>query len=78
MQLKVCGILLDISKAFGKVWHDGLIFKLRQSSICGEMINILENLVNDRKQNVVLNGNCSSLILALVYHIDPLLDLCYF
>ena len=62
MQLEVCGIFLDISKAFGKVWHDGLIFKLRQSSICGEMINILENLVSDRKQNVVLNGNCSSLI----------------
>ena len=62
MRLEVCGIFLDISKAFGKVWHDGLIFKLRQSSICGEMINILEDLVSDRKQNVFLNGNCSSLI----------------
>ena len=44
MGLKVCGIFLDISKAFDKVWHDGLIFKLRQNGICGEMINILENL----------------------------------
>ena len=44
MGLKVCGIFLNISKAFDKVWHDGLIFKLRQNGICGEMINILENL----------------------------------
>ena len=44
MGLIVCGIFLDISKAFDKVWHDGLIFKLRQNGICGEMINILENL----------------------------------
>ena len=44
MELEVRGIFLNISKAFDKVWHDGLIFKLRQNGICGEMINILENL----------------------------------
>ena len=41
MGLKVCGIFLDISQAFDKVWQDGLIFKLRQNGICGAMINIL-------------------------------------
>ena len=58
MELEVRGAFLDISKAFDRVWHDGLIFKLRQNGICGEMINILEDFLNDRKQRVVLNGQC--------------------
>ena len=60
MGLEVRGIFLDISKAFDKVWHDGIIFKLRQNGICYEMINILKDFLSDRKQRVVLNGQCSS------------------
>ena len=60
MRLEVRGIFLDISKAFDKVWHDGLIFKVRQNGICGEIINILEGFLSGRKQRVVLNGQCSS------------------
>ena len=60
MGLEVRGIFLDISKAFDKVWHDELVFKLRQNGICGEMINILEDFLSNRKQRVVLNGQCSS------------------
>ena len=60
MGLEVRGIFLDISKAFDKVWHDGLIFKLRQNGICYEMINISKDFLSDRKQRVVLNGQCSS------------------
>ena len=60
MGLEVRGIFLDISKAFDKVWHEGLIFKLRQNGIWGEMIPILENFSSNRKQRIVLNGQCSS------------------
>ena len=31
--LEVRTVFLDISKAFDKVWHDGLIFKLKQNGI---------------------------------------------
>ena len=82
MGLEVRGIFLDISKAFDKVWHDGLIFKLHQNGICGEMIYILEDFLSDRKQRVVLNGQCSSWadIYAGVpqgYILGPLLFLVY-
>ena len=31
--LEVRSVFLDISKAFDKVWHDGIIFKLIQNGI---------------------------------------------
>ena len=37
---EVRAIFLDISKAFDKVWHDGLIFKLQQNGISGELLNL--------------------------------------
>ena len=33
---KVRGVFLDISKAFDKLWHEGLRYKLRQNGIFGE------------------------------------------
>ena len=57
--LEVRAIFLNISKAFDKVCHDGLIFKLCQIVISGN-INILRGFLRNRKQRVVLNGQCSS------------------
>ena len=54
----VHGIFLDISKAFDKVWHDRLIFKVRQNVISGDTINILRDFLRNRKQRVVLNCHC--------------------
>ena len=33
---EVRSVSLDMSKAFDKVWHEGLIFKLKQNDISGE------------------------------------------
>ena len=57
---EVRGVFLDISKAFDKVWHDGLIFKLQENGISGNLLNVLKHLLTNRKQRVVLNGQSSS------------------
>ena len=49
-------VFLDISKAFDKVWHDGLCFKLKQNGIGGNLLNMLKDFLSNRKQRVVLNG----------------------
>ena len=58
--LKVRSVFLDISKAFDKVWHDGIIYKLTQNGISGNLLNLLEDFLKERKQRVVLNGQVST------------------
>ena len=58
--LETRGIFLDISKAFDKVWHKGLLFKLKSYGINGNLFGIVENFLTNRKQRVVLNGLNSS------------------
>ena len=54
--LEVRGVFLDISKAFDKIWHEGLIFKLKQNGISGKLLQILSDFLSNRKQRIVLNG----------------------
>ena len=54
--LEVRAVFLDISKAFDKVWHDGLIFKMRQNGISGKLLKLFQNYLSNKKQRVVLNG----------------------
>ena len=55
----VRGVFLDISKAFDKVWHDGIIFKLKAFGVEGELLSLLRNYLENRQQKVVLNGQTS-------------------
>ena len=57
---EVRGVFLDISKAFDKVWHKGIIFKLKQNGISGNLLHLLSDFLKNRKQRVVLNGQFSS------------------
>ena len=52
--LEVRAVFLDISKAFDKVWHDGLLFKLKQLS--GKLLKNVHCYLENRKQRVVING----------------------
>ena len=57
--LEVRSVYLDMSKAFDKVWHEGLLHKLKQNGIDGKLLKLLTNYLSNRKQRVVLNGEMS-------------------
>ena len=56
---EVRGVFLDISKAFDKVWHQGLILKLKQNGISANLQKIIEDFLSIRYRKVVLNGQSS-------------------
>ena len=58
--LEVRSIFLDISKAFDKVWHEGLLYKLKSFGISGNLLNLIKHYLTDRFQRVLLNGQCSN------------------
>ena len=57
--LEVRSVYLDMSKAFDKVWHEGLLFKLKQNGIDGKLLDLFANYLSNRRQRVVLNGKSS-------------------
>ena len=57
--LEVRAVFIYISKAFDKVWHDGLIFKLKQNGIYVSLLKSFESYLHNRKQRVVQNGSFS-------------------
>ena len=49
-----CVIFCDISKAFDRVWHKGLLFKLQQLGIADQLLKWISNYLEDRQQRVLL------------------------
>ena len=58
--LDVRSVFLDSSKAFDRVWQDGLIYKFKQCGVSGRFLALIISFLRDRKQRTVLNGQCSS------------------
>ena len=56
----VRSVFLDLSKAFDRVWHDGLIYKLQLYGVSGPFLALLKSFLSKRKQRTVLNGKCSN------------------
>ena len=54
------GVFLDILEAFDKIWHQGLLFKLKQNEITDKLLNILEDFLKLYKTRVVLYGQTSN------------------
>ena len=50
---------MGISKAFHKVWHEGLLYKLESLGVSGKLVNLFRSFLNNRHQRVVHNGQLS-------------------
>ncbi len=56
---EMIGVFLDLTKAFDKVWHDGLLYKLQKIGVGGKIFDLLKSYLSNRKQLVTLPG-CQS------------------
>ena len=43
-----------------KVWHEGLLYKLKSFGISWNLLNLIKHYLTDRSQRVLLNGQCSN------------------
>ena len=57
---QIDAILLDFSKAFDKVDHEGLILKLEHLGIRNSLLNWIRSFLIGRKQRVVVEGMSSN------------------
>ena len=53
---EVRAVFCDISKGFDRVWHAGLIYKLRAAGVTGEVLAWFKSFLSNRRQRVVLPG----------------------
>ena len=58
---KVCGVIFDIMKAFDKVWHNGLLFKLSKHGIPKRLGYWIQNFLSNRKFFVQIENHKSNL-----------------
>ena len=58
-KLDISKALLDISKAFDKIWLPGLIFKIKSFGISSDLLELIKNFLSNRFQRVVLNEQTS-------------------
>ena len=60
MGLEVRSVFLHLSKALDKVWYDSIIYKLTQNGILGNLLNLSEDILKERKQHIDFNGQIST------------------
>lgn len=55
-----CMVFCDISKAFDRVWHKGLLFKLRQNGVTDKLHDWLNDYLSQRTQRVFIRSSFSN------------------
>ena len=58
----MCMFFFDISKAFDRVWYDGLIHKINNYGFRYNLCDWLKSYLHNRKQRIVINNKHSSFL----------------
>ncbi|MCW4285900.1 MAG: reverse transcriptase domain-containing protein [Candidatus Thiodiazotropha taylori] len=53
-------VFCDVSKAFDRVWHKGLLCKLKAAGISGSLLSWFDSYLSNRRQRVILPGTQSA------------------
>ena len=59
-KMKTLAVFVDLTKAFDKVWKEGLLFKLLRKRVCGNMYSRIQSYLFQRSARVRLDGQTSS------------------
>ena len=59
---KTLAVFVDLTKAFDKVWKDGLLLKLLKKNICGRMYGWIHSYLFQRTARVKLERHTSNLV----------------
>ena len=59
-KMKTLAVFVDLTKAFDKVWKEGLLFKLLRKRVCGNMYSWIQSYLFQRSARVRLDGQASS------------------
>ena len=62
MKMKTLAVFVDLTKAFDKVWKEGLLLKLLRKDIGGNMYKWIESYLFQRTARVRLDGHRSHLV----------------
>ena len=65
--IDVSVVFLDISKAFDKVWHEGILFKLKTYGLNGEVLTWLANYFHKCYKRVLLGSPKGSVLGPLLF-----------
>ena len=58
-RLDVRVVFCDVSKAFDRVWHEGILYKLKNLGISGDLLKWFYSYLQNRQQRVIINGENS-------------------
>ena len=59
LKYSIVAAFLDISKAYDSTWHTGLIYKLTQMNLSGELIRVIDSFLAQRSFRVKINNAVS-------------------